>query len=82
MGMSLEEYAAQQSEQDKIKAAKYAAPAYPPKAWAFFRDKILSQIEMLEDAQKCTEDIEAIRILSKDILCLAKKINEIDNGYI
>ena len=81
MGMSLEEYSAKQSEQDKIKAAEFA-PSYSLKDWAGYREKLLSQIEALEDAQKVTEDIETVRMLSKDILCLAKKIDEIDNGYI
>ena len=82
MGMSLEEYAAKQSKQDRIEAARYAAPAYNPKDWTGYREKLLSQIEVLEDAQKDTKDIETVRMLSKDILCLAKKIDEIDNGYI
>lgn len=82
MGMSLEEYTVKQSEQDRIEAARYAGAAYNPKDWTGYREKLLSQIEVLEDAQKDTKDIEAVRMLSKDILCLAKKIDEIDNGYI
>ena len=78
MGMSLEEYAAKQSEQDRVEAARYAAPAYNPKDWTCYREKLLSQIEVLEDAQKDTKDIEAVRMLSKDILCLAKEVDKLD----
>lgn len=80
MGMSLEEYAAKQSEQDRIEAARYAAPAYNPKDWAGYREKLLCQMQLLEDMQRNTKDINAIRALSNDILYLAKKIHEIDNG--
>lgn len=82
MGMSLEEYAAKQSEQDRIEAARYAAPAYNPQAWVGYREKLLCQIQLLEDMQRNTKDISVIRTLSADILYLAKKIDEIDNGYI
>ena len=62
MGMSLEEYTVKQSEQDRIEAARYAAPAYNPQAWVGYREKLLSQIEVLEDVQKGTEDIETVRM--------------------